>query len=174
MLDTAICRHPVQRLSCHPLHSHLAMRIGAMWTANPDRFPRNSRLVDLGFCDLSEKWDEQVSWFGETNAMKSHRNMQPRTNSHASSTTSYTAKNPTQRQSSTAAMNKNSNEPKCAFANTPHNSASNSYPSQQIQQLRKLVPEECASSEGWHEQWVEVPPGQKSKPRSLNSRKEGN
>jgi hypothetical protein len=67
---------------------------------------------------------------------------QPRTNSHASSTTSYTAKNPTQRQSSTAAMNKNSNEPKCAFANTPHNSASNSYPSQQIQQLRKLVPEE--------------------------------
>ena len=50
------------------------MRIGAMWTANPDRFPRNSRLVDLGFCDLSEKWDEQVSWFGETNAMKSHRN----------------------------------------------------------------------------------------------------
>jgi hypothetical protein len=118
------------------------MRIGAMWTANPDRFPRNSRLLDLGFCDLSEKWDEQVSWFGETNAMKSHRNMQPRTNSHASSTTSYTAKNPTQRQSSTAAMNNNSNEPKCAYANTPHNSASNSYPSQQIQQLRKLVPEE--------------------------------
>ncbi|RZU40206.1 hypothetical protein BDD14_1645 [Edaphobacter modestus] len=64
--------------------------------------------------------------------------------SHASSTTSYTAKNPTQRQSSTTAMNKNSNEPKCAFANTPHYSASNSYPSQQIQQLSKLVPEESA------------------------------
>jgi Transposase IS116/IS110/IS902 family len=72
---------------------------------------------------------------------------QPRTSSHASSTTSYTAKNPTQRQSSTAAMNKNINEPKCAFANTPHNSASNSYPSQQIQQLRKLVPEESCFSE---------------------------
>ena len=41
-----------------------------------------------------------------------------------------------------AAGIENSNEPKCAFANTPHNSASNSYPSQQIQQLRKLVPEE--------------------------------
>jgi hypothetical protein len=67
---------------------------------------------------------------------------QRRISSHASSTTSYTAKNPTQRQSFTAAMNKNSNEPKCAFANTPHNSASNSYPSQQIQQLSKLVPEE--------------------------------
>jgi hypothetical protein len=40
------------------------------------------------------------------------------------------------------AMNKNSNEPKCAFAYTPYNSASNSYPSQQIQQLSKLVPEE--------------------------------
>ena len=69
---------------------------------------------------------------------------QPRISSHASSTTSYTAKNPTQRRSSTAAMNKNSNEPKCAFANTPHYSASNSYPSQQSQQLRKLVPEESA------------------------------
>src|ERR1019366_1915176 len=42
VLDTAICRHPVQRLSCHPLHSHLAMLIGAMWTANPDQVPRNS------------------------------------------------------------------------------------------------------------------------------------
>ena len=39
-------------------------------------------------------------------------------------------------------MNKNSNELKCAFANTPHNPASNSYPSQQTQQLSKLVPEE--------------------------------
>jgi hypothetical protein len=67
---------------------------------------------------------------------------QPRTSSNASSTTSCTAKNPTQRQSSTAAMNKNSNEPKCTFANTPHNSASNSRPSQQTQQLSKLVPEE--------------------------------
>jgi len=34
----------------------------------------------------------------------------------------------TERQSSTAAMNKNSSEPKCASANTPHYSASNSYP----------------------------------------------
>jgi YD repeat-containing protein len=31
-----------------------------------------------------------------------------------------------------------------------------------------------ASSEGWHDQWVQVPPGQESKPRSLNSRKKGN
>jgi hypothetical protein len=46
-----------------------------------------------------------------------------------------------QRQSSTAAIKK-TNEPKCAFANTLHNSASNSSPSQQIQQLCKLVPEE--------------------------------
>jgi Transposase IS116/IS110/IS902 family len=50
------------------------------------------------------------------------------------------AKNPTQRQSSTSAMNKNSNEPKCAFASRPrNNSASNSYPSQQTQQLSKFV-----------------------------------
>jgi hypothetical protein len=48
---------------------------------------------------------------------------QPCTRSHASSTTSYTPKKLTQRQSSTAAMKKNSNEPKCAFANKPHNSA---------------------------------------------------
>src|ERR1700682_6366286 len=41
-------------------------------------------------------------------------------------------------------MNKKSSEPKCAFANTPHNSASNSNPSQQTQQLSKLVPEEVA------------------------------
>jgi len=32
----------------------------------------------------------------------------------------------------------------------------------------------CASSESWHDQWEQVPPEQKSKPRSLNSRKEGN
>jgi len=40
-----------------------------------------------------------------------------------------------------------------------------------------LVPDryqKSASNEGWHEQWVKVPPEQESKPRSLNSRKEGN
>jgi mono/diheme cytochrome c family protein len=39
---------------------------------------------------------------------------------------------------------------------------------------KPIGPDLCASSESWHDQWEQVPPGQKSKPRSLNSRKEGN
>jgi hypothetical protein len=62
VLDTAICRHPVQRLSCHPLHSHLAMSIGAMWTANPDQVPRNSGSLNLGLANLLKRHDFTEEW----------------------------------------------------------------------------------------------------------------
>jgi hypothetical protein len=29
--------------------------------------------------------------------------------------------------------------------------------------FQRITPVKCASSEGWHEQWVKVPPGQEFK-----------
>jgi hypothetical protein len=88
-------------------------------------------VLRLGAKSFSRAKDHFLRFSAEPGSALLKLSPQPCTNSHAS-TTSYTPKNPTQRQSATAATNKNSNEPKCAFANKPHNSAANSFPSQQI------------------------------------------
>ena len=54
------------------------------------------------------------------------RSPPPHIKSHEFSITSYRRKNPTQKQSSTFTMSRHVSEPKCASANKPLGSASNS------------------------------------------------